>query len=133
VIARQDAPPRLTAGMMRTGGGDIAKRRTGGDRACICFLKKGKYSAASGPVEVPRLLRVAAVADVLEDEDEFQIMPEFAGLSVQSVGFEDGVDNPKVHIYLTRGSPLVITLSTLRETFGSEIFGRAAPQTYLLR
>jgi len=48
---------------------------------------------------------------------------------VQSVGFEDGVDNPKVHIYLTRGSPLVITLSTLRESFGSEIFGRAAPQT----
>jgi hypothetical protein len=72
------------------------------------FLKKGNYSAASGPVEVPRLLRVAAVADVLEDEDEFQIIPEFAGLSVQSVGFEDGVDDPKVHIYLTRGSSRMI-------------------------
>ena len=72
------------------------------------FLKKGNYSAASGPVEVPRLLRVAAVADVLEDEGEFQIIPEFAGLSVQSVGFEDGVDDPKVHIYLTRGSSRMI-------------------------
>jgi hypothetical protein len=72
------------------------------------FLKKGNYSASSGPVEVPRLLEVAAVADVVEDEAEFQAVPEFASLAVQSVGFEDGVDDPKVHIYLTRGSVRMI-------------------------
>jgi hypothetical protein len=72
------------------------------------FLRRGNYSASSGPVEVPRLLQVAAVGDVIEDEAEFQVIPEFASLAVQSVGFEDGVDDPKVHIYLTRGSVRII-------------------------
>jgi hypothetical protein len=72
------------------------------------FLKKGNYSASSGPIEVPGLLQVAAVADVVESGAEFQVGTEFAGLAVQSVGFEDGVDDPKVHIYLTRGSARLI-------------------------
>jgi hypothetical protein len=71
------------------------------------FLRKGNYSASSGPVEVPHL-RAAAVAEVLEAEAEFQVTPEFASLAVQSVGFEEGVDDPKVHIYLTRGSARMI-------------------------
>jgi hypothetical protein len=46
------------------------------------FLKRGNYSASSGPVEVPRLLQVVAVGDVIEDEAEFQVIPEFASLAV---------------------------------------------------
>lgn len=68
------------------------------------FLRMGRYSDSSGPVEVPDLrARAASAAD--EDIGEFASkMDEFSGLQVQSVGFEEGPDEPKVHIYLTRGS-----------------------------
>jgi hypothetical protein len=94
--------------VLQKSGEKHAECRTGGDRVAYEFLKKGNYSASSGPVEVPRLIEVVAAADLVREEAEFQAIPEFAGLSVQSVGFEDGVDDPKVHIYLTRGSSRLI-------------------------
>jgi hypothetical protein len=48
------------------------------------------------------------VTDIVEDDAEFPVIPEFASLAVQSVGREDGVDDAKVHIYLTRGSARLI-------------------------
>jgi hypothetical protein len=68
------------------------------------FLKNGNYSASSGPVELP--VGVSAAAAGVEDEmrAEFCNTPEFGGLAVQSVGFENGVEDPKIHIYLTRAS-----------------------------
>jgi hypothetical protein len=71
------------------------------------FLKRGNYSAASGPVEVPALARAVAASD---SENQLPDAPPvgFEGLHVQSVGMEEGVDDPKVHIYLTRGSAKLI-------------------------
>ncbi len=71
------------------------------------FLRKGNFSAATGPVEVPQLHQavVAAGADGLEVMEEYEGRPEpFANLAVQAVGFEVGPEQPKVHIYLTRGN-----------------------------
>jgi hypothetical protein len=74
------------------------------------FLKNGNYTASVGPVDVPDLAGAAAAA--AEDEEvaiEYARRAEpFGGLAVQSVGFEDGVKEPKVHIYLTRGSSRLI-------------------------
>lgn len=64
----------------------------------------GRYSAASGPIELPDLQARAAAADE-EVESEFtERLDEFSGLQIQSVGFEEGPEQPKVHVYLTRGS-----------------------------
>ena len=71
------------------------------------FLRRGNYSASSGPIEISSLFEIGAVAEVIEQET-FRVIPEFGGLAIQSVGFEDGVDKPKVHIYLTRGSSRLI-------------------------
>jgi hypothetical protein len=68
------------------------------------FLQEGKYGSASamkGSV-VDRILPAAAVAD--EPIDEFVEESGFAGLQVQSVGFEEGAKAPKVHIYVSRAS-----------------------------
>jgi hypothetical protein len=74
------------------------------------FLKNGNYTASVGPVDVPDLAGAAAAA--AKDEEvaiEYAHRAEpFGGLAVQSVGFEDGVREPKVHIYLTRGSSRLI-------------------------
>ncbi|MEA2907229.1 MAG: hypothetical protein QOI12_4616 [Alphaproteobacteria bacterium] len=74
------------------------------------LLKHGNYTASVGPVNVPDLAVAAAAA--AEDEDvvlEYAQRAEpFGGLAVQSVGFEDGVGDAKVHIYLTRGSSRLI-------------------------
>jgi hypothetical protein len=67
------------------------------------FLRNGNYSASSGPVELTVGVPAAAAAED-ETRAEFRGTPEFGGLSVQSVGFEEGIEDPKVHIYLTRAS-----------------------------
>jgi hypothetical protein len=74
-------------------------------RLAYKFLRAGQYSASSGPVELPGAM-AAAAADGQGDGEFSQLAGEFSGLAVQSVGFETGseVDNPKVHIYLTRSS-----------------------------
>lgn len=66
------------------------------------FLRNGNYSASSGPVDVPGFVLAIGADD--ETIEEFRRIPEFVGLAVQSVGFEEGNECPKVHIYLTRAS-----------------------------
>jgi hypothetical protein len=73
------------------------------------FLRRGNYSASKGPVEVPELAQVVAAGFVPDIVEQYEEHPEaFASLAVQSVGFEEGVEDPKVHIYLTRGSSKLI-------------------------
>jgi hypothetical protein len=83
------------------------------------FLRHGNFSAATGPVEVPQLAQavVAAAADGEHIVEEYVHNAEpFANLAVQSVGFEVGPDQPKVHIYLTRGNSKLI--NTLPQEIG---------------
>ncbi|HTT82072.1 MAG TPA: hypothetical protein VMF67_01185 [Rhizomicrobium sp.] len=71
------------------------------------FLKNGNYSASLGPIDVPVLAQVVAAASTDEEEQAISYATRaepFGGLAVQSVGVEEGVENPTVHIYLTRGS-----------------------------
>jgi hypothetical protein len=68
------------------------------------FLKRGNYSASAGPVEVAVLAQALPAAAEQEEREYFEGTDVFASLAVQSVGFEEGVDDPIVHIYLTRGS-----------------------------
>jgi hypothetical protein len=68
------------------------------------FLRTGRYSASSGPVEIGGL---AATAMGAGDDEVLQYASRaegFSGLAVQSVGFEEGSKEPAVHIYLTRGA-----------------------------
>ena len=68
------------------------------------FLRMGRYSAASGPIELPNIGAEAVAADVDVESEFTERLDEFSGLQIQSVGFEEGPEQPKVHIYLTQGS-----------------------------
>jgi hypothetical protein len=65
------------------------------------FLQNGQY-AFSNPMNPAALGQVlpatagAVVSDVFEEAG-------FEGLSVQSVGYEEGADEPKVHVYVIKG------------------------------
>lgn len=72
------------------------------------FLRNGNYSAAIGPVEIPRLAQLGAAAADIDLEEKTEHPDVFAALAVQSVGHEEGVADPRVHIYLTRGSAKLI-------------------------
>jgi hypothetical protein len=87
------------------------------------FLKEGRYTAASGPEVIPQLAEAAGAAMFGAGLQEGELLyvpgkglvsvrsesPEsFAGLAVQSVGFEEGTAEPAVHIYLTHGSARLI-------------------------
>jgi hypothetical protein len=66
------------------------------------FLRQGNYTAAVGPIEVPDLASAVAAADEGEEDVAMGYLRRaapFGGLSVQSVGFEEGVKDPKVHIF----------------------------------
>jgi hypothetical protein len=71
------------------------------------FLRQGNFSAAAGPVLMPLPERVSAVADD-ERGPALTYIEGFSGLSIQAVGYEEGVEEPKVHIYLSRGSASII-------------------------
>jgi hypothetical protein len=64
------------------------------------FLERGQYAFASGAITgheaTPAATREAFVPSIEEQG--------FAGLAVQSVGYELGAPEPKVHIYVTKGS-----------------------------
>ncbi|MER2528528.1 MAG: hypothetical protein ABTR07_11425 [Candidatus Competibacter denitrificans] len=62
-----------------------------------CFLADGRYVLAPAPGSGVRPASSSSFLCNLEDAG-------FSGLSVQSVGYEEGKQNPKVHIYVTRGS-----------------------------
>jgi hypothetical protein len=68
------------------------------------FLREGNFSAAHGAVDVPSLIQAAAATG----GELIDIREGFGSIAVQSVGFEEGPENPKVHIYLTRGSARLI-------------------------
>lgn len=69
------------------------------------FLRTGRYSASSGPVEIQGLGGIAAAGATDAEVADYASRAEgFSGLAVQSVGFEEGTKNPAVHIYLTRGA-----------------------------
>jgi hypothetical protein len=68
------------------------------------FLRRGEFAASSGPIEIPGLNQKFLKAAASDDADLGASFDDFAGLAVQSVGFEEGTEDPKVHIYLTRGS-----------------------------
>jgi hypothetical protein len=72
------------------------------------FLKRGNYAASAGPVQMPELAEVAPASARQESEEFLTATEAFGGLAVQSVGCEEGVDDPKVYIYLTRGSVRLI-------------------------
>lgn len=59
-------------------------------------------------MDVPSIAAAAAVSSKDEMEVRSAFPEGFEGLDVQSVGFETGPVNPKVHIYLTRGSTRLI-------------------------
>jgi len=65
------------------------------------FLQSGNFVLAGGQGRGPYgALPAAAGAHEIAEYDEHG----FAGLAVQSVGVEEGVEDPKVHIYVTKGS-----------------------------
>ena len=68
------------------------------------FLRMGRYGASAGPIDLGNLHAQAAAADDDELHSFTKRVDEFSGIQVQSVGFEDGPEEPKVHLYLTRGS-----------------------------
>jgi hypothetical protein len=72
------------------------------------FLREGRYSAASGPIEVHPLATAVAVSTPDRKDIQSSFPEGFEGLAVQSVGFEAGPKEPKVHIYLTRASAKLI-------------------------
>ena len=73
------------------------------------FLREGKFSAAHGPVEVRSLVVAAAAAEGnVEQGAVSEEAANFPSVAVQSVGFEEGPQNPAVHIYLTKGSAKTI-------------------------
>ena len=69
------------------------------------FLRRGNFAVSTGPIQIPAT--VEAIAEVAERE-RYAIEPgEFGSIS-SAVGFEEGNETPKVHIYLTRGSMRLI-------------------------
>lgn len=65
------------------------------------FLAEGRYASMPSPVAgaIPAGVQPASARDVfLMGEDGFE------GLSIQSVGYEEGNDANVVHVYVTRGS-----------------------------
>jgi hypothetical protein len=83
------------------------------------FLRDGMYSQSIGPTEVPSLARAVAAGDGEELIDE-RASEAFGNIAVQSVGFEEGPEEPKVHLYLTRGTNRLIK-SLPKEVSGVQI------------
>jgi hypothetical protein len=84
------------------------------------FLREGYFTAARGPVEV-RATAAAAAASL--DFDLAAPVEAFAGLEVQAVGHEVGIPDPRVFVYLTRGSAKAIK-GVPREIGGVSIVAR---------
>ena len=65
------------------------------------FLQSGNFVLAGVQGRGPRtVLPAAAEVPEFQEYDEYG----FAGLAVQSVGVEEGVPDPAVHVYVTKGS-----------------------------
>jgi hypothetical protein len=77
---------------MRISAQDVAETLARG------FLSAGNFSTAAGPVSVEASDEIITAAAI----------EAFSGLSLQAVGYEKGVNDPKVYIYLGRGSTKLI-------------------------
>jgi hypothetical protein len=71
-------------------------------RLAAKFLEAGNYTF-SAPLSARGLTEVISAAADTRAIDAYFEETGFAGLAVQSVGYEEGAENPKVHIYVTRG------------------------------
>jgi hypothetical protein len=71
------------------------------------FLRDGRFTQSIGPTEVPYLASAVAAGDGEEIVQEHS-SASFGNIAVQSVGFEEGIEDPKVHLYLTRGTNRLI-------------------------
>lgn len=80
------------------------------------FLRDGSFSAASGQVDIAPQLTAA----VLDRVSAYPEIEAFAGLAVQAVGYEYGVNDPRAYIYLTNGSAKLIR-SLPSEVAGVEV------------
>ena len=78
-MAARDVALALAERLLRSGNFVLAGAQGSGAH--------GAFPAAAGAPEIP-------------EYDEYG----FAGLAVQSVGVEEGIEDPKVHIYVTKGS-----------------------------
>ncbi len=69
------------------------------------YLAAGNYafSAPLNPDAIPGVMPAAAGAHVA---DEYMEEVGFSGLAVQAVGYEEGTDDPKIHVYVTKGRHL---------------------------
>jgi hypothetical protein len=68
------------------------------------FLEAGNFTFSGGPLgrtSLKELLPASTTDD--EEADAFFDEPGVSDLAVQSVGYEQGSDDPKVHVYVTRG------------------------------
>jgi len=75
------------------------------------FMKRGNFTAAAGLINPRDLFPNSVGAAVLAEDEEGAFSDDtdgFANLEVQSVGYEEGTQEPKVHIYLKRGSVKMI-------------------------
>ena len=72
-------------------------------RLAARFLEEGSYTAAAA-MKGSSLARVIPASAGAADVQPLFAEPGFAGLAVQAVGYEDGADEPKVHIYVSKGS-----------------------------
>jgi hypothetical protein len=69
------------------------------DELALEFLRRGQYSASAGPVDLGHGVAASAAA-----ASYVEATAGFAGLAVQSVGVEQGVNTPMIHLYLTHGT-----------------------------
>lgn len=67
------------------------------------FLEHGNYALAT-PMNLKSLHSIMPAATANPVFGDFFDEGGFAGLAVQSVGYEEGAREPKVHIYVTKGS-----------------------------
>lgn len=73
------------------------------------FLRLGYFNASTGPTGSSASHGLIAVsANQFEFNPMRRIVGEFAGLQVQSVGFEEGTEHPAVHLYLSRASARIM-------------------------
>lgn len=73
------------------------------ERLAARFLSRGSYSFAPTK-RIPSHGGVAPASGDAAAMESLFVEEGFAGLAVQSVGYEEGASDPKVHVYVTKGT-----------------------------
>ncbi len=81
----------------------MADARSVAQQLAARFLENGNYTLA-GPMTAAGTHAPLPAATDDRSLEGFFSDAGFAGLAVQSVGYEEGADEPKVHVYVTKGS-----------------------------